>query len=149
MNEDSCNQQQLTCSSDIRPIPKRVRYTRIIKRYEKLAQKESAPARPARQLCPAHAPPKKQAPGHPSHFLKGPNLNNNAVTRESIRNMRSANFVSKFLRPRSPVFAATIVVAACSCPRLFPRPHPPSSWSRFAFDTIRSVNWCSPRLHST
>lgn len=41
---------------------------------------------------------KKTTTGPFEPFFKSPNLNNNAVTRESIRKMRSANFVSKFLR---------------------------------------------------
>lgn len=53
-------------------------------------------------------------------FFKSSSLNNNAVTRESIRKMRSANFVSKFLQLRLSIsfFAATIVCLSldlCFC----------------------------------
>jgi hypothetical protein len=54
-------------------------------------------------------------------IFKRPNLNNNAVTRERIRKMRSSNFVSKFLRSQTFgfFFAATIIVClsldSCFC----------------------------------
>lgn len=49
-------------------------------------------------IMPCARASKKTTTGPFEPFFKSPNLNNNAVTRESIRKMRSANFVSKFLR---------------------------------------------------
>lgn len=45
----------------------------------------------------------KNTAGPSQTFFKSPNLNNNALTRESIREMRSPNFVSKFHELRCPV----------------------------------------------
>lgn len=52
-------------------------------------------------IMPCARASKKTTTGPSEPFFKSPNLNNNAVTRESIRKMRSANFVSKFLRDPS------------------------------------------------
>lgn len=64
---------------------------------------------------------KKTTSGPSQPFFKGPNLNNNAVTRESIRKMRSTNFVSKFHRVGfrfhflSPLLSVRICVSVCRC----------------------------------
>lgn len=57
----------------------------------------------------------KKSPNHSKHFLKAPILNNNAVTRECIRKMRSCHSVCKFLRIRVSIsfFVGAIVFAFC------------------------------------
>lgn len=68
--------------------------------------------RTRRQKTTSSLQPRQPGPFEP--FYKSPSLNNNAVTRESIRKMRSANFVSKFLVLRSSIcfFGATIVCSS-------------------------------------